>query len=164
MDPQTPAATSELALFAAAGPDVPGSGPSLDGDPGIIPGTGEADPAAGNRMPVSPGRGMKTPAGSAPDADDALSAGSRGLRGKDFRDAMRRAQTGRKTTRAAGKRPVAPTPEPAAGGAELTATAHCIRCGWTAGPGDPAEVDKLAERHTTKPPKHPTSTVAEVAP
>ena len=76
---------------------------------------------------------------------------------------MRRAQTGRKTPRAAGKRPVAPLPEPVAGGAELTATAHCIRCEWTAGPGDPGEVDKPAERHTTKPPKHPTAVVAGLA-
>lgn len=43
----------------------------------------------------------------------------------------------------------------------LTATAHCIRCDWTAGPGPAAEVDKAAKGHTEKPPKHPTATVAE---
>lgn len=103
-----------------------------------------------------------SPVGGALDGARGVPAGSRGLRGKDFRDAMRRAQTGRKTTRAAAiKRPVMPMPEPAAGGAEITATAHCIdRCEWTAGPGDPAEVDKLAATHTEKPPKHPTAVVA----
>ena len=46
----------------------------------------------------------------------------------------------------------------------LTTTAHCIRdCGWTAGPGPMAEVDKAAARHTEKPPKHATATVAEPA-
>ena len=45
----------------------------------------------------------------------------------------------------------------------VTATAHCIgRCGWTAGPGDPAAVDRQAERHT-KATGHPTGTVCRRA-
>lgn len=43
-------------------------------------------------------------------------------------------------------------------GRDLTATAHCIgRCGWTAGPGDPAAVDRDADKHTRG--GHPTATV-----
>ena len=31
----------------------------------------------------------------------------------------------------------------------VTVTAHCIgQCDWTAGPGDPAAVDRAAEKHT----------------
>lgn len=41
----------------------------------------------------------------------------------------------------------------------LTTTASCLRCQWTAGPGDLAEVDKAAEAHTRKA-RHPTSTSA----
>jgi hypothetical protein len=47
---------------------------------------------------------------------------------------------------------------------QLTATARCIgRCEWTAGPGDPAEVDHAAEAHTLKA-GHPTATAAVSAP
>lgn len=44
--------------------------------------------------------------------------------------------------------------------ASLTAAARCLAwgCDW-AETGDPAAVDKAADRHTTKPPKHPTATV-----
>jgi hypothetical protein len=42
-----------------------------------------------------------------------------------------------------------------------TATAHCLRCEWTAGPGDPGAVDRAAERHTRT--GHPTATIAEPA-
>ena len=42
----------------------------------------------------------------------------------------------------------------------VTATASCLRCGWTAGPGDWAEVDKAAEAHTRKT-GHPTGTSAK---
>ncbi len=46
----------------------------------------------------------------------------------------------------------------------LTAAAHCIRreCGWTAGPGTMADVDRGAEKHT-KATRHPTATVATPA-
>jgi len=44
----------------------------------------------------------------------------------------------------------------------LATTAHCLRCDW-AQAGDPAAVDKAAEKHTTKPPKHPTATVTRWA-
>lgn len=37
---------------------------------------------------------------------------------------------------------------------KLTASAHCLRCEWTA-EGDPAPVDKLAEKHAKT---HPTAT------
>ncbi len=44
----------------------------------------------------------------------------------------------------------------------ITATASCLRCGWTAGPGDWAGVDKAAEAHTRKT-GHPTGTSARPA-
>jgi hypothetical protein len=42
--------------------------------------------------------------------------------------------------------------------------AHCIArdCPW-AETGDPVAVDKAAEKHTTRPPKHPTATVTRPA-
>lgn len=40
----------------------------------------------------------------------------------------------------------------------ITATAHCHRCDWTAGPGEWGSVDKAAEKHTKA--GHPTGTVA----
>ncbi len=43
----------------------------------------------------------------------------------------------------------------------VTASAHCLRCDWTAGPGTMAEVDKAAERHTKS--GHPTATAARPA-
>jgi hypothetical protein len=39
---------------------------------------------------------------------------------------------------------------------QLTTTARCLSCDWTA-EGPWADVDKLAAAHTEKPPKHPTS-------
>ena len=44
----------------------------------------------------------------------------------------------------------------------LATTARCLRCPWTAD-GDPAAVDKAAEKHTTRPPKHPTAVVTRWA-
>jgi hypothetical protein len=44
----------------------------------------------------------------------------------------------------------------------LTASAHCIgRCDWSAS-GDPASVDKAAEKHT-RTTRHPTATLARPA-
>lgn len=40
----------------------------------------------------------------------------------------------------------------------VTATACCLGCEWTAGPGGPAAVDRQAERHTKA--GHPTATMA----
>lgn len=40
---------------------------------------------------------------------------------------------------------------------ELVTTARCLSCDWTA-EGAWADVDRAAERHTTRPPKHPTAT------
>jgi hypothetical protein len=40
----------------------------------------------------------------------------------------------------------------------LTATARCLRCGWTAPPGTMAAADKAAEKHTRR--GHPTVTMA----
>ena len=40
----------------------------------------------------------------------------------------------------------------------LTVTAHCLACGWTAGPGIMTETDKAAEKHTRA--GHPTGVVA----
>lgn len=42
----------------------------------------------------------------------------------------------------------------------LTATARCHACQWTAGPGDWAEVDRLAEKHAKL---HPVGTMATPA-
>ena len=41
----------------------------------------------------------------------------------------------------------------------MTATAHCLGCDWTAGPGPAADVDKAADKHTG--PGHPTATITE---
>ena len=43
----------------------------------------------------------------------------------------------------------------------VTASASCLRCPWTAGPGDWAEVDKAAEKHSKA--GHPTATAARPA-
>jgi hypothetical protein len=40
----------------------------------------------------------------------------------------------------------------------VTVTAHCLRCDWTAGPGDMAAVDRGAEKHTRA--GHATATAA----
>lgn len=39
----------------------------------------------------------------------------------------------------------------------MTTTARCLRCDWTAPPGDWAAADRAAERHTKA--GHPTATV-----
>ena len=39
----------------------------------------------------------------------------------------------------------------------MTATAHCHRCDWTAGPGPAADIDRAAEKHTRA--GHPTATI-----
>ena len=44
----------------------------------------------------------------------------------------------------------------------LTASAHCIRCDWTAGAGDLPAADRAAETHTRKT-GHPTAIVAQPA-
>jgi hypothetical protein len=41
----------------------------------------------------------------------------------------------------------------------VTATASCPICDWTAGPGEWADVDRAAERHTRT--GHPTITSAK---
>ena len=40
----------------------------------------------------------------------------------------------------------------------MTATARCLRCDWTAGPGPWAAVDRAADKHTRA--GHPTATIA----
>jgi hypothetical protein len=40
----------------------------------------------------------------------------------------------------------------------LTATAHCLKCSWTAGPGTMAAAEQDAGKHTNA--GHPTATVA----
>ena len=40
----------------------------------------------------------------------------------------------------------------------VTATAQCLRCPWTAGPGSQADIDRLAEKHAKR--GHPTATSA----
>ncbi len=44
----------------------------------------------------------------------------------------------------------------------LTASAHCLRCGWTAGPGTMADIDRLAGKHTGA--EHPTGVVTVPGP
>lgn len=44
----------------------------------------------------------------------------------------------------------------------VTASAHCLRCPWTAGPGDWDSVDRLAGKHA-KAPGHPVGTTARPA-
>lgn len=147
---------------------------SLPGAP--VPGREpSSSPAAVNRRHDATAAGDPSPAGGEhasrqrEAADSSPPAGpSRGLRGAEWQAAAKAAQSkarrgrpGRSAAKPAAKVTIPPAP---ATGARLTATADCLgRCDWTAGPGDPAEVDKAAERHTTKPPKHPTNTVSVVA-
>ena len=44
----------------------------------------------------------------------------------------------------------------------MITTAHCIRCDWTAGPGPIADIDRTAEKHTSK--GHPTATITTTTP
>lgn len=177
--PLDPAASarSPVAPRSAARASVPGgsssaAAPAAEEDGKTSPqlsreraAVGMTGPETGASSPfAAPVRArVKTPAGSAPDADDALLAGSRGLRGAEWQAAVKAAQSKRRRSASSAAAKPPPLP-PVTGGAALTATATCMGgCGWTAGPGDPAEVDKAANAHTTKPPKHPTSVVAEVA-
>jgi hypothetical protein len=84
-----------------------------------------------------------------------------GLKGAEWRQAVKAAQgKGRRSTPRAAVASLAL--QPPADGARLTATARCvIGCDWTAA-GTAAEVDKAAETHTVKLPKHPTAVVAEL--
>ena len=105
---------------------------------------------------------VKTPAGAVTPREGAAPAGSRGLSGAEWRAAAAKASR-RRPAKAAPRAEAGPTIPPPGGGAALTATARCLRgCDWTAGPGDPAEIDKAAERHTTRAPKHPTNLMSEV--
>jgi len=88
-------------------------------------------------------------------------AGSRGLRGAEWRKEA--AKASRRRPAKAPRTTAKVTIPPPTGGAALTATATCLAgCGVIAGPGDPAEVDKAAEAHTKKAPMHPTSVMSEV--
>lgn len=82
------------------------------------------------------------------------------LSGAEWRKAAAQAKARR--GRGPAPRPAAKVAIPApAGGAALTATARCLRCDWTTGPGGPAAVDKAAEKHG-KDSGHPTVTCAEI--
>ena len=119
-----------------------------------LPPTGPTTGAAGNQNPA--GSEQRRAAGKLP-------AGP-ALRGEAWRQAAKAATAkSRKTTRPRKAAPPSSLPlTPPGQGAGLTATAHCIgSCEWTAGPGSAREVDKAAENHSTKPPEHPTATVAE---
>lgn len=136
------------------GAPVPGREPPSSPAAALFPAAGDPSPAGGE-----PASREREAADSSPPAGP-----SRGLRGAEWRKEAARAsrrRPARITASAPAKVPPVPLP---ASGASLTATARCLRdCGVIAGPGDPAEVDKAAERHTTKPPKHPTNTVSVVA-
>lgn len=151
----TAPASRHVALAGEAGPDSPPSGPA-----------GKTSPAA---APQSPAAGDPSPAGGESAslrraADSSSPAGSRGLRGAEWRREAARASRRRPTRVTASAAAKAAAVPPVTGGAALSATATCLgRCDWTAGPGDPGEVDKAARAHTEKPPKHPTNTVSVVA-
>ena len=144
-------------------------------------GRGQAQPPS----PVSPvrasgasaelrDRGRATRAGTVTggplvrQAEGAVPAGPKPLRGAEWRQAVKDAQSGRAKAQrrkpgrtARGQQAPAPAPIlPAAGPVSaLTATASCGSCEWTAGPGDAGEVDKAAEKHVR--PGHATATIAE---
>ena len=116
--------------------------------PDSLPG-GRPGPETTRPGPASVRAGDQTPAGASD--NDSPPAGSRpALRGAEWRAAAAKASRRRPAKaapRAAAKAPAIPLPP--AVGASLTATAQCLSgCGWTAGPGDPEEVDKAAAAHT----------------
>ena len=105
--------------------------------------------------------GGKTPAGAGipPHAGEAGAAPApAGLRGAEWRKAVREAQAGKRRTKPA-RRPTPALPVPVSG-ATLTATAHCNGCDWTEGPGTAAAVDRAADKHVSV--GHPTATIAEL--
>lgn len=133
--------------------------------PPVALGPGPTSPSPLVPEPRTAAAGTSTSPGGATVRAGALPGDTRGLSGAEWRTAAKRAQSkSRRSARSAAAKPAATvTVPPPATGAALTATARCLRgCGVIAGPGDPAEVDKVAERHTTKPPKHPTSVASEV--
>lgn len=145
----------------AQAPKLPGTG----GTPG--PETLRPGPAAVRARVQSPAGGEHASRGREA-ADSSSPAGPPpGLRGAEWRAAAKRARSGRQPGRAAPRAAAKVTIPPAsAAGAttRLTATADCLgRCDWTAGPGGPAEVDKLAEKHTKAGLGHPTNVVSEPA-
>lgn len=158
--PKNPAAERAPVARRAARASVPG-GPAASEPPyGAAGGKTSASPA-----PQLPGDADSSPAGVPTPRAGGTPAGSTRLRGAEALAAIQRAQS--KARRAPAVRKPAATakaPPPPVVGASLTATARCLSgCDWTAGPGDPGEVDKAAERHTTKPPKHATNLVSVVA-
>lgn len=181
--PQDPAASARSPVVppGAARASVPGGPATSPAPTGVAGGKmsrqaqapnslapdGTPDPETRRPGPAEVRVRAKTPAGTAPasqrEADSAVPAGATRLRGQEALDAIRRAQSRSRRTPAARKpAATAKAPPPPAVGASLTATARCLSgCGWTAGPGDPAEVDKAAKAHTEKPPKHATNLFSE---
>lgn len=115
--------------------------------------TATQDPAADGVAPVSRRRGRPRPAlpvaGRGTQTSPPLSPPAEGTR------------TPAEGARVADRAPSAGyiKPRSSQGAVTLTATAHCHRCDWTAGPGNPAVVDKAAEKHVAV--GHPTAVVAE---
>ena len=113
---------------------------------------------AGSRSPIRE-PAPRTPAGAGipSHAGEAGAAPApAGLRGAEWRRAVRDAQAGKRRKTPATKRPALPVP---VSGATLTATARCGGCEWTEGPGTAAAVDKAADKHVSV--GHPTATIAE---
>lgn len=130
---------------------------------GITQPAGTASPAAATRS-----RGARNqPANQARDVREVAAAGTT-LAAAEPRQAALSGEAWRKAAKAAASRQARPRtaaavkPVGVPGGVTLTATAHCLSgCGWTAGPGPAAEVDRAAEKHVRS--GHPTVTAAEPA-
>ena len=125
----------------------------------------DTPPGAGSERLPAPGRGRaQAPAGRT-EPSSVLPAGSTGLRGAEWRQAVKDAQAKtrrRKTTPAAKpSRAAVPLPSlPGGSSVPLVATAHCTApCERTAGPGPAAAVDRAAEKHVGV--GHPTAVIAE---
>ena len=181
-----PSRRAAQAKPGGAGPGFPPAGPAGQSSPLLPSGARQVPPGAhqaaagspapatraglSNRVPARDRGRTQTPGGGGlPPQAGGADAPSPGLQGAEWRKAVKAAQAGnrrRTTTRTARQpapAPSLPVPPPGAGAA-LTATAHCIgACEWTAGPGPAGDIDAAAEKHTKKPPKHPTAIVAECA-
>ena len=161
---------SENGLVPAGRYSPPGS-PLEQAEPGTSSPPVRPGPRAG--MPV-PETGATSASGVAPVRDTAprtpaagmgaspkSAAGPKALSGAEWRKAAKDAQSKtrrRKTTPAA--KSAVPLPSlPDASGVQLTATADCNGCEWTAGPGDAASVDRAAEKHVRV--GHSTAVIAE---
>jgi hypothetical protein len=127
-----------------------------DCENGLVPAVRSSLPgSSSSREP-----GTSSPTGGVRAAADAPPAGSTGLRGAEWRKAVKDAQAKTRRRKPAAAKPSVTLPSLPAGSVPLVATARCIApCEWTAGPGTASDVDRAAEKHVGV--GHSTITIAE---